>query len=230
VSKNPVKPSNDPRPNGLRHDSSAGHVSGESEFVDDRPFTDGELQVDILYSPTAHARIRKIALAEAKKVPGVVALLTHRDLHHNRWGTIFQDQPLLAEDVVQFVGEPIVVIAAESKEALRAAKRAVKIDFEKLNPILTVDEAKALGHFLGFHRKIERGDVESAISRAPHKLQGRISMAGQDHFYLESQASVAYPKEGGQVEVHCSSQHPTEVQHVVAHALGLKLNDVVCVV
>jgi xanthine dehydrogenase large subunit len=214
----------------FRHDSSAGHVSGESEFIDDRPFTAGELHVDVVYSPHAHARIRGINLEAARKVPGVVALFTHKDLHHNRWGTIFQDQPLLAEDLAQFAGEPIVVVAAESKEALLQGKRQVKIDFEKLTPVLTIDEAKSAKQYLGFHRKIERGDWKPALATAPHKLTGQVSMAGQDHFYLESQASIAYPKEDGQIEVHSSSQHPTEVQHVVAHALGVNFSSVVCVV
>lgn len=213
-----------------RHDSAAGHVSGESEFVDDRPFTAGELHVDVVYSPHAHARIKKIHLEAAKKTPGVAGVFTFQDLHHNRWGTIFQDQPLLAEDVVQFVGEPIVIVAAESKEALLQGKRAVKIDFEILKPVLTIDQSKQTKQYLGFLRKIERGDINSALAKSPHKLSGQVVMAGQDHFYLESQVSVAYPKEDGQIEVHSSSQHPTEVQHVIAHALGLNFSDVVCVV
>ncbi len=214
----------------MRHDSSETHVSGESEFVDDRPFTAGELHVDVVYSSVAHARIKKISFATAAKIPAVVGIYTYKDLHHNKWGTIFQDQPVLAEDVVQFVGEPIVVIAAETKEALLEAKRLVKIDYEELKPILSIDEAKVQKSFLGFPRKIERGQVAAELSKAPHKLSGQVRMAGQDHFYLESQVSIAYPRENGQIEIHSSSQHPTEVQHVVAHALGLNFHEVVCVV
>jgi len=213
----------------MRHDSSAGHVSGESEFVDDRPFVAGELHVDVVYSPLAHAKVKRIDCKAALKVPGVVGCFTAKDLHHNKWGTIFQDQPILADDVVQFAGEPVVAVAAETREALLEAKRLVKVDYQELKPVLTIDEAKKKNMFLGFHRKIERGEVNREMDSAPHKLSGQVRMAGQDHFYLESQVSIAYPKEGG-LEIHSSSQHPTEVQHVVAHALGLHYHEVVCVV
>lgn len=219
-----------PKSWGRPHDSGVSHVSGESEFIDDRPPLPGELQVGVYFSPHAHAELRSIDVAAALKIPGVVGIFTHQDLHHNRWGTIFQDQPLLAESIVQFVGEPIALIAGETQEAIQAAKRAIRAQYRVLEPILTVDEAKARSSYIGARRKIERGQVDSALSAAPHRLKGRITIAGQDHFYLESQAAIAYPREGGQIEVHSSSQHPAEVQHVTAHALGLGFQDVVCIV
>ncbi|HEY8280168.1 MAG TPA: molybdopterin cofactor-binding domain-containing protein, partial [Bdellovibrionota bacterium] len=212
------------------HDSAHGHVTGSAEYVDDRPFVAGEVHVEVFYSSVAKAKIKKLDLTKAWKVPGVVAIYTAKDLHHNTWGSIIQDQPFLAEKEVQFVGEPIAVIAAESKEACLEAKKAIQIEFARSTPTFDIDTAIRNKEFIGIERKIERGDVGSELGRAPHRLSGTIHMAGQDHFYLESQACIAYPKEDGQIEVHSSSQHPTEVQHLVAEALGLKFNQVVCIV
>lgn len=214
----------------LPHDSAHTHVTGQSEYIDDRPFTRGELFVGVVYSPHAHARIKSISTAKALAHPGVVAVYTAKDIPHNKWGTIIQDQPLIADGEVNYVGEVVAVVAAESREAMITGQSLVTVEYEKLPAILSVDEAKAAKSFIGMHRKIERGDCEAALKSAPHKIEGRIVIHGQDHFYLESQASVAYPKEDNQIEVHTSSQHPTEVQHVVAHALGLSSKDVVCVV
>lgn len=183
-----------------------------------------------MFSPYAYAKIKKIDTTAAAKISGVVGFFTHKDLHHNRWGTIFQDQPVLAEDIVQFAGEPVLAVAADTREAAVRAKRLVKVEYSKLKAILSVDEAREQKSFIGPLRKIERGQVSAKLDKAPHKLKGRIRIAGQDHFYLESQVSIAYPKENGQIEIHSSSQHPTEVQHVVSHALGLSSKDVVCIV
>src|SRR5881392_2622716 len=108
----------------IPHDSARGHVSGESIYIDDMPPLRGELIVDFFWSPVAHGRIRSLDLEKARAVPGVVALLTHRDLLHNLFGPILQDEILLAEDTVTFIGQPIVVIGAESREAIRDAKKA----------------------------------------------------------------------------------------------------------
>ncbi len=218
-----------PEPTSPPHDSARTHVSGGSEFVDDRPFS-GDLHVGLVWSPHAHARITKVDSKASLRVPGVVGVFTAHDLIHNRWGTIFQDQPILADDMVLFAGEPVAAIAAETRDALELGKREFHAKYQVLKPTLTIDEAKAQKLFIGPARKIERGDVATALRDARHRLRGRIVIAGQDHFYLESQACIAYPGEAGQIEVHSSSQHPTEVQHAVAHALGLPFRDVVCVV
>src|SRR5436309_11758549 len=126
----------------IPHDSARGHVSGESIYIDDMPMAKNELIVDFLWSPVAHGRIRSMDLEAARKVPGVVALFTHHDLHHNLFGAIIQDEPLLAEEIVTFIGQPIVVIAAESRESIRAAKAAIQIDVERYEPVFTIDEAR----------------------------------------------------------------------------------------
>lgn len=214
----------------LSHDSAHTHVTGRSEYVDDRPFLRGELVVEPLFSPHARARIVRIDTDEARMVPGVHAVFTAKDLHLNVWGTIFKDQPLLAEKEVNFVGEVVALVAAETRDAAHAARERIRVEYEPLEPILSITDAIERKSFIAGQRKIERGDVDATLASAPLKLEGKVVIRGADHFYLESQACVAYPGEDGQIEVHSSAQHPTEVQHVVAHALGLADKDVVCIV
>lgn len=212
------------------HDSAATHVQGQSEFVDDRPPVAGELHVGVVFSTEPHAKILAVHTAEALAVEGVVAVFTAKDVAHNLWGTIFQDQPLLADTVVQFVGEPIAVVAGETREAMEQGRKLVRVEYEPLPAVLSIRDAIANKSFIAGERTIARGDVDSALAKCAHRRQGTVKIQGQDHFYLESHCSIAYPKEQGQVEIHASSQHPTEVQHVVAHGLGVPSHTVVCVV
>jgi xanthine dehydrogenase large subunit len=212
----------------LPHDNAHTHVTGESEYVDDRPKMHNELFMDVFYSTRAHATIKNLDFTEVLKSPKVVAVYTGRDVHHNLWGTIFKDQPLLAVDKVQFAGEPIAIIVAETMEAAQRAKQKVIIEYVDIDSVLSIEKAKAVKSFIGDRRKIERGEVDASMKSAPHTLKGSIFIQGQDHFYLESQVTIAYPLEDGQMEIHSSSQHPTETQHVVAHSLGIPDKDVVC--
>ncbi len=212
----------------LPHDYAHTHVAGESEFVDDRPVMKNELFCDVFFSTRAHALIKRIDFTEALKMPGVVEIFTGRDFAHNMWGAIFKDQPILAIDKVQYAGEGIAVIVAETLEQAQRAKHMIVIEYTDLDSILSIDQAKKQKSFIIDSRKIERGEVDHAMKNAPHTLEGKIIIQGADHFYLESQVSIAYPQEDGQIEIHSSSQHPTETQHVVAHALNLPDKDVVC--
>ncbi len=212
----------------IPHDSAAGHVTGESLYVDDISPARNELFVDFYPSPVSHGRILSVDLAAAAAVPGVVGLYTASDLHNNRFGPIIGDELLLAEETVVFMGQPIVVIAAETKAAAKLARRLVSVDIEELPPILTIDEAIAREEFIGDLLVIKRGDVEAGLAAAAHVLEGTFVSGGQDHFYLESQAAIAFPDELGAIRIHSSTQNPSEVQHVIAHLLGLKLNQVVC--
>ncbi|MEK6579446.1 MAG: molybdopterin cofactor-binding domain-containing protein, partial [Bdellovibrionota bacterium] len=214
----------------LPHDSAHTHVTGQSEYVDDRPLFSNEIYIDIFYSTEPFAKIKKLNLTRARAITGVLGIFTAKDFVSNVWGTIFKDQPLLADTQVQFAGEPIALIAAETTEAARRARDLIQIHFETSAPILSIDEAKRLKSFIGPVRKIERGHISETLQSAPHRIAGKLILRGADHFYLESQVAIAYPKEDGQIEVHSSSQHPTEVQHVVSHALGLSAKDVVCFV
>src|SRR5882724_10897521 len=210
----------------IPHDSAAGHVSGESVYVDDMAPLRGELIVDFVWSPVAHGRVRGIDFGDAKSF---AHLFTCRDLHHNLFGPIIQDELLLAEDVVSFIGHPIVVIAAESRAAIRKAKVAIKVDIEELEPVFTIDEAKRRGLFIGKTMTIKRGEVDVVFKSASNILEGTFINGGQDHFYLESQAALAVPGEFDQLVVHSSTQNPSEVQDVIAHLLGLPINKVTVV-
>ena len=210
----------------LPHDAAHTHVSGKSEFVDDRSAQKNELFMDVFYSTRAHAEIIDLNFDEVYSDSKVVAVYTAKDIKHNIWGTIFQDQPILAEKVVQFAGEPIALIVAEDLEAAQYAKQRVKITYKDLPAVLSIDEAKKAKSFIGDQRKIERGNTKDGLKDSTHIIEDEIIINAHDHFYLESQASIVYPLEDGQLEVHTSSQHPTETQHVVAHALGLASKDV----
>jgi xanthine dehydrogenase large subunit len=214
----------------LPHDSAHTHVTGQSEFIDDRAPVKNEVIVEVVYSPHAHARIKRIRTEKALSLSGVLGVFTAKDVAHNRWGTIFKDQPILADDEVNFVGEAVALVAAVDRETAAQARALIEVEYQVLPAILSIAEARKNKFFIAGSRKIERGDVDAAFQSAPHRLEGTITIRGADHFYLESQVSIAYPKEDGQIEVHSSSQHPTETQHVIAHALGLNYKDVVCVV
>jgi xanthine dehydrogenase large subunit len=214
----------------IPHDSAAGHVSGESLFLDDVAPARGELLIDIVGSPVAHGEVLKIDLEAARAIPGVVAILTHNDIPgHNRIGPAIKDEDLLVEKIAPFLGAPIVIIAAESRQALALAKKSVRIDIKPLPPIFSIDEAIAADSFLGPQRVIERGDIASAFANSKNILEGSLTTGGQEHFYLESQIAIAYPGEHGTMTVHSSTQHPSEVQMMVAEVLGVGFNQVTCI-
>jgi xanthine dehydrogenase large subunit len=211
-------------------DSAAGHVSGRSVFLNDVSPARNELLVDFLGSPVARGRIRSVDLSVASKLPGVVALLTHRDIPgHNRFGAIMQDEHLLADETVEYVGDPIVLIVAETRAAIEAARAAVLLEIEELPPIFSIDDAVAAQNFIGAQQVIERGDATAALARAEHRLHGSLVTGGQEHFYFESQTAIAEPGESGRMTIHSSTQHPTETQQVVAEILGVPFNHVVVI-
>ena len=212
------------------HDSARGHVSGESLYIDDLPRLANELQVGFFWSPVARGRVEALDLDAARAMPGVVALFTHEDIDgKNLFGPIFRDEPLLAPGEVSYIGQPIVVIAAESRAAFEEARRAIVARIEPLPPILTIDEAIERRSFIGAKKTIHRGNAENAIANAPNVLEGVFRSGGQDHFYLESQAALAVPDEHGAIVVHSSTQNPSEVQEVIAQILGMRQSDVVVV-
>ena len=216
-------------PGSAPHDSSITHVTGKSEYVDDRPMLKGELHCGLVYSPYAHARVVRLDTAPALQIPGVICAVTASDVAHNMWGSIFQDQPVIAAGEVHYVGEVVAVVGAETKDALAKGLAAVIVEWEKLPDIRTISAAITAKSFIGSLRTISTGDAEGALASAPHRISGTLQIGGADHFYLESQSVVVYPKEDGQLEVHSSTQHPTETQHVVAEACGLRFSNVVCI-
>ncbi len=214
----------------IAHDSAVTHVTGESLFLDDVAPLSGELVAGIVPSPIAHGRLRKLDLSAAAAVPGVVAILTARDVPgHNLHGPAVKDELLIAEDEAVFLGQPLAIIAAESLDALHRAAKAAVVEMDPMPPIFGIDEAIAAGSFLGGPRKVERGDVDAAFASASRVIEGELEVGGQEHFYLESQIAIAVPGEQGQMTVHSSTQHPSEVQMMVAEVLGVPFNHVVCV-
>ena len=214
----------------IPHDSARGHVTGSAAFIADLPRRADELVVGFVPSPVAAGRIVAIDLEAARAVSGVACLITAADLPAaRRFGPLFADEPILADGELLYVGQPVVIVGAESRAALAAARDAVRIVVEPAEPILTIEQAIAAGRFIGPPRRIHRGAPETALATAPHRLAGVFHNLGQEHLYLESQAALACPGEDGQLVVHASTQGPTETQHVVAAALGLGMHQVVCV-
>ncbi|MEM8865922.1 MAG: molybdopterin cofactor-binding domain-containing protein, partial [Planctomycetota bacterium] len=214
----------------IPHDSAVGHVTGAAPYIDDLPPRRDELLVGFVGSPVASGRIESIKLDEAAAVPGVVALLGANDIPGEKIiGPLFRDEPILADGDVRYVGQPVVLVAAETPAALAEAKRLVEINVAPTEPILSIEKAIELDRYIGPPRTIRRGDAQTAMDRAPHRLSGVFRNLGQEQFYLESQAALAYPGELGQIVVHSSTQSTTEIQHVVSEALGVGMHEVVCV-
>jgi len=210
-----------------RHDSAHKHVAGTAVYVDDIRTPDDTLIVLIGQSPHAHARITSMDLSQVAGAPGVVAVLTHKDIPGvNDCSPVHGDDPILAEDIVSYVGQAVFAIVAENMRAARDALPLAAVSYNALPAILTIEDAMRAGSWLGSPAVMENGDPDGAIAAAPHHLSGRIDIGGQEHFYLEGQAALAMPAEDGDITVYCSTQHPTEIQHKVADALSLASNAV----
>lgn len=211
----------------IRHDSGLLHVAGEAPYTDDIVELRGTLHGAFGLSTRAHARIKSMALDAVRETPGVVAVLTARDIPgDNNYGVIVHDDPLLAEDEVQYVGQAIFLVVARTVDQARKAARLARIEYEELPAVLTVDEALASQSFLMPSVTLERGDAPTGLAAAPHRLKGRLEIGAQEQFYLEGQVAYAVPKEDGTMLVYSSTQHPGEVQFKVARALGRKASDI----
>jgi xanthine dehydrogenase large subunit len=213
-----------PRP----HESASLHVLGEATYTDDIPELQGTLHAALGLSQKPHAKIRSINLDAVKSAPGVVAVYTAEDIPGaNECGPIIHDDPILADGLVQYVGQPVFIVVADTHDNARRAARNARVDYEELPAILTPQEAKRAQSFVLPPMHLARGDFRRAFEQAPHRVKGELYVGGQEQFYLEGQISYAIPKEGNGMHVFCSTQHPSEMQHVVAHALGLHSHHVV---
>ena len=210
------------------HESARLHVTGEALYTDDIPLPDGTLHAAIGISAFAHARIRRMDLIAVRKAPGVVAVLTAADIPgENNHGPVVHDDPIFAVDVVEYAGQSLFAVVATSVPAARKAARLACIEYEELEPIRDAGTALARQSFVLPTRTLARGDPSDRIRGAPHRLRGSMAVGGQEHFYLEGQVGVALPGEDRTMLVHSSTQHPSEVQRLVAHCLGLSAKDVV---
>jgi xanthine dehydrogenase large subunit len=210
-----------------RHESAHLHVSGRALYADDIPLPANTLHAAFGLSSIAHGRIRALDLAPVREFPGVVAIAVAADVPgENNYGSAVHDDPIFAPDLVQYVGQPLFAVAADSYTTARKAARRARVEYEPLPAILDIRAALAAQITVLPTQRLTRGRPHEALAEAPHRMQGTVHIGGQDHFYLEGQISIAVPQEDGAMLVHSSTQHPSEVQQIVAHALGKQANQV----
>ncbi|GGA44715.1 xanthine dehydrogenase molybdopterin binding subunit [Pelagibacterium lentulum] len=212
-----------------KHDSGHKHVSGRAEYIDDMIEPAGTLHAYLGLSQCAHGEIETIDLDAVRAATGVVGVLTATDIpgHNDVSPTGKHDEPIFAEKLVQFWGQPVFAVIAETREAARRAAHKAKITYKPFDHLGDVAAARAAGGAVVTEgMKLERGDVAAGLANAKRRLKGSVTIGGQDHFYLEGHIAMAMPGEDDEVTIHSSTQHPSEVQHMVGHALGVPSNAV----
>ena len=213
----------------LAHDSAARHVRGTAAYIDDLPEPAGTVHVAPGAARAARGTIRSIDLDAVRVFPGVLAVLTAADIPAaNDCSPAFGDDPILAAGEILFHGQVVFAVVAETRDAARRAARCARIEVDAVAPRVTVDDGLAAGVDVLSPYEFRRGEPASAIAAASHRLEGRVRIGGQEHFYLEGQAALAVPGEDDEMRVWSSTQHPSEVQNLVAHMLGVPGAAVVC--
>ncbi len=227
-STNHQSPVTNHEPPALPHESAVGHVTGAAQYVDDIALRRGTLTMWPVCSEQAHARVLSLDVEAARSMPGVAAVLTAADVPGvNDVGCSRPDETLFADKLVEFHGHLLAVVIGESEAVCRAAAKAVVVEYEKLPMVLTIAEAREAESFHTDSNAIRRGDAGAALAGAPRRLRGEFEFGGQEHFYLETQAAWAEVAADGGIHVCSSTQHPTEIQIIVARVLGLSRNEVV---
>jgi len=212
----------------VKHESADKHVSGEAVYVDDRLEFPNQLHVYARQSDRAHARILRIDTRPCYEFPGVAIAITKDDVPGQLdIGPVVAGDPLLADGKVEYVGQVVLAVAADSLETARKAAMAAIVEYEDLEPVLDVVEAYRKKHFVLASHTHRIGDSASKLASAPRRLQGTLHIGGQEHFYLETQISSVMPSEDGGMLVYTSTQNPTEVQKLVAEVLGVPMNKIV---
>ncbi|WP_172320874.1 xanthine dehydrogenase molybdopterin binding subunit [Alterinioella nitratireducens] len=212
------------------HDSAIKHVTGAADYTDDIAQPEGTLHAYLGVSTVTHTRIVSLDLSAVRAAPGVVGVMTAADIpgHNDISPTGQNDEPVFPTDLIQFHGQPLFAVVAETRDAARRAAELAKVETEALPHALDPVQAIEAGYpHVTAPLKLERGDVEAGFANAPNRIKGRMVIGGQDHMYLEGQIAFAIPGEDDEVVVHCSTQHPSEAQHMVAHVLGVPSNAVV---
>lgn len=211
----------------VRHDSARGHVTGQAQYIDDMPMLPGTLEVVLVTSPHPHADIVSIDVSAARAADGVRAVISADDIPGvNNVGPVFEGEPVLAAGFVDYVGAPVVAIAADSYDQALSAAALVSVEYEERPAVLDIEQALEQELFTYPPQIMTIGEPEAAIANAPHRIDGEVRCGGQDHFYLESHIAMAVPHDNGDLDVYSSTQHPSEVQHGVAHVLGVPTNAV----
>jgi xanthine dehydrogenase large subunit len=208
------------------HESAHLHVAGAAPYTDDLPEFAGTLHAALGLSPVAHGVIERLDLDAIRGLSGVVDVWSAKDIPgDNECGSLVKDDPILAGEAgatLRYLGQPVFVVVATTREAARRAAAQAKsvVQSRALPPILTPEAAHAAGQYVVPPMHMARGDAAAAIASAPRRLKRVFDVGGQEHFYLEGQISYAVPAEDGGMKLFCSTQHPSEMQHLVAHALG----------
>jgi xanthine dehydrogenase large subunit len=211
----------------LKHDDALLHARGAAHYVRDIPVPLGTLFAAPVPSPVAHGRITRLDTTAASAHNGVTAVFTAGDIPgRNQIGNIIQDEPLLAADIADFMGQPVALIVAESAAAARDARALIGLEIEPLPHVLDPREAYARGEIIGVPRTFALGDVDKAWPRCHVVVSGRADSGGQEHVYLETQAALAIPRDDGGVKVFSATQSPTVVQRTIAQVLGLAMHQV----
>lgn len=212
----------------LPHDAAPLHVTGQARYIDDIPLPADALHLAFGLSTIAHGEVTGMDLTAVRAAPGVVAVLSTEDFAEMPdCSPSVHDEPLLSTGMVQYLGQPLFLVAAESHLAARRAARLAKVTYRELPALLTVDDALAANSRFEQGPVIwTKGDPAAAIAKAPLTVEGTFEVGGQEHFYLEGQVAACLPQEGGDVTILSSTQHPTEIQHKVAHALHLPMSSV----
>jgi xanthine dehydrogenase large subunit len=206
----------------VHHESAVAQVAGAVHYIDDLPEVRGTLHAAPILSTQAHGRLKGVDASAARAMPGVVDVILARDIPGDAMLAAFAgDEPVFATDTVQFIGQVIGLVIAKTTLQARRAARKVKLDIEALPAILSVKEALAVKSYVLPPVHVRRGDAAAALQTATHTLRGTLEVGGQEHFYLEGQIAYVLPMEQNQWTVYSSTQHPGEVQHWVAHALGI---------
>jgi len=205
----------------LPHDSASRHVAGSAVYIDDMPEPAGLLHLAFGMSAKAHAKITKMDLSAVRTSPGVVLVLSAEDIPgENDVSPVIHDDRLFAAGEVYCVGQSLFAVAATSIAAARAAAAKAVVEYEDLPAAIDIAAARAMDLTIEASQRMARGDSQAALAASPRRVQGKFAIGGQDHFYLEGQIALATPREDGDVHVWSSTQHPTEVQHLIARVLG----------
>uniref|UniRef100_A0A4W2IRW9 aldehyde oxidase n=1 Tax=Bos indicus x Bos taurus TaxID=30522 RepID=A0A4W2IRW9_BOBOX len=221
------QPLQDPVGRPVMHLSGLKHATGEAEFCDDIPMVDKELCMALVTSTRAYAKIISIDLSEALEIPGVVDVITAKDIPGTN-GT--EDDKLLAVDEVLCVGQIICAVVAETDVQAKRAIEKIKITYEELEPIIfTIKDAIKHNSFLCPEKKLEQGNIEEAFEKVDQIVEGEVHVGGQEHFYMETQRVLVIPKtEDKELDIYVSTQDPAHVQKTVSSTLNIPINRITC--
>lgn len=214
------------------HSSAFKQVTGEAVYCDDLPRFENELYLGLVLSTKAHAKLVSINADEALKLPGVHAFYSAKDItpHENQVGPVIHDEEVFIRETVTSQGQVLGAIVADTQKLAQKAARMVKVVYEDLSPVIvTIEDAiKHKSFFPGYPKVLVKGDPDKVMKESDFVFEGEFRMGGQEHFYLETHAALAYPKDFDEIEVFSSTQHTSEVQKLTAHALGIPAHRVVC--